>query len=168
MSALMHGTKGHPLHPPLTDAAIGMYSLATGLGVIGALGGIPEKAAVAMWLALVGGLVVTVPTALTGLFDWLTIERGTPVWRTATLHMTAMVSATALFLVSAWLQYRGYEHAYVRNVALTTTIAGFLVMAAGGWLGGAIVFVHGMRVLSEPDMPTSQAASPKSSEAPLA
>ena len=24
MSALMHGTKGHPLHPPLTDAAIGI------------------------------------------------------------------------------------------------------------------------------------------------
>jgi uncharacterized membrane protein len=166
MSALMHGTKGHPLHPPLTDAAIGMYSLATGLGVIGALGAIPEKAATAMWLALVGGLIVTVPTALTGLFDWLTIDRATPVWRTATLHMSAMVGATVLFLVSAWLQYRGYEHAYVRNAALATTIAGFLVMVTGGWLGGAIVFVHGMRVLSEPDLPTRQAAAPRSGEEP--
>jgi uncharacterized membrane protein len=164
MSALLHGTKGHPLHPPLTDAAIGMYSLATGLAIIGALGGIPEEAAVAMWLALVGGLIVTVPTALTGLLDWLTIDRAAPVWRTATLHMAVMVTSTLLFLVSALLQYRGYEHAYVRNAAVATTILGFVVMATGGWLGGTVVYVHGMRVLGEPDMPTRQAASPTPAE----
>jgi uncharacterized membrane protein len=166
MSALLHGTKGHPLHPPLTDAAIGMYTLAAGLGVIGALGGISGKAAVGMWLALIGGLIVTVPTAASGALDWLTIPRDTPVWRTATLHMACMLAATALFVVSAWLQYRGYEHAYVRNAALVTTLAGFILMAAGGWLGGAIVYVHGMRVLSLPDTPTRQAVSPVTEERP--
>ncbi|MDP9255644.1 MAG: DUF2231 domain-containing protein [Actinomycetota bacterium] len=166
MSALMHGTKGHPLHPPLTGVVIGMYSLATGLGVVGALGGVPEKAAVGMWLALVGGLIATVPTALTGLLDWLTISRDTPVWRTATLHMAVMLSATGLFVVSAWLQYRGYEHAYVRNAALATTLVGFVLLSTGGWLGGAIVYVHGMRVLGLPELPTSRTVSPTSDEPP--
>jgi len=27
------------------------------------------------------------------------------------------------------------------------TLVGFLVLTAGGWLGGAVVFVHGTRVL---------------------
>src|SRR5438067_5844301 len=94
---LVSGLPGNPLHPPLTDATIGMYVLAGGLAIIGSAGGIESAAAKAMWLALIGGLIVSVPTALTGLVDWLWIEWGSARWRTATLHLTAMVSAVALF-----------------------------------------------------------------------
>src|SRR5436309_13673790 len=94
---LVRGLAGHPLHPPLTDATIGMYVLAAGLAIIGKAGGIQLAAAKGMWLALIGGLIVSVPTALTGLVDWLWIEWGSARWRTATLHLTAMVSAVALF-----------------------------------------------------------------------
>ena len=41
---LLRGIGGHPLHPPLTDATIGMFVLATALAVIGALGWIEEAA----------------------------------------------------------------------------------------------------------------------------
>jgi hypothetical protein len=34
------------------------------------------------------------------------------------------------------------------------------VLTVGGWLGGAITYVHGMRVLSLPDEPATRAASP--------
>jgi hypothetical protein len=33
-------------------------------------------------------------------------------------------------------------------------------MSLGGWLGGAIVFVHGMRVLGLPKEPALRAVSP--------
>src|SRR5438105_13722884 len=88
---LIRGLPGHPLHPPLTDATIGMYVLACGLAIIGAAGGIESAAAKAMWLALIGGLIVSGPTALTGLADWLGIQWGRPRWRTATLPLTAEV-----------------------------------------------------------------------------
>jgi uncharacterized membrane protein len=55
MGKLLHGLPGHPLHPPLTDATIGMFVLATGLSVVGAVGWIEEAAGKAAWLALVGG-----------------------------------------------------------------------------------------------------------------
>src|SRR5215472_16695304 len=97
---LLHGTPGHPAHPPLTDATIGMFVLATGLAVIGSLGWIESSAAPAMWLALIGGLIVAVPTAVTGFAEWLTIDGGTGRWRTATLHLTAMGTAVALFAVA--------------------------------------------------------------------
>lgn len=152
---LIRGLPGHPLHPPLTDATIGMYVLAAGLAVIGAAGAIKLAAAKGMWLALIGGLIVSVPTALTGLADWLTIEWGSPRWRTATLHLTAMVSAVTLFALAAWQQYDGYRHGDVTTAGLVLTLCAVAVLTVGGWLGGTLVFVHGTRVLGErpPDAP---------------
>ena len=102
---LLRGLPGHPLHPPLTDATIGIYTAATIFGVLSVLGVSEENTAHAWWLALVVGLVVTVPTALTGLAEWLTIRRGTELWKTATAHLAAMVSATVLFLLAEPDQY---------------------------------------------------------------
>jgi uncharacterized membrane protein len=103
-----------------------------------------------MWLALIGGLIVAVPTATTGMVDWLAIEWGTARWRTATLHLTAMVSAVALFALAAWRQYHGYQHGHVTTGGLILTLAGAAVLTLGGWLGGSLVFVHGTRVLARP------------------
>ena len=80
----LRGFAGHPLHPPCTDATIGMFVLASGLAVIGSAGAIKEPAGKAMWLALIGGLIAAVPAATTGFVDWLFIEWGTARWRTAT------------------------------------------------------------------------------------
>ena len=40
------------------------------------------------------------------------------------------------------------------------TLAGFLVLTLGGWLGGTVVFTYGMRVLKLVDEPTERAISP--------
>jgi uncharacterized membrane protein len=103
VSKLIEGTPGHPLHPPLTDATIGMFALGAGLAVIGYAGGLGDAAAKAMWLAL------AVPSALTGLAEWLSISRGTPLFRTATSHLLAMVAAVAIFALAAWRQWSGWH-----------------------------------------------------------
>jgi uncharacterized membrane protein len=143
----LRGLAGHPLHPPLTDATIGMFVLAAGLAVIGSAGAIREPAGKAMWLALIGGLIVAVPTAGTGLVDWLFIEWGSARWRTATAHMIAMVTAVVLFALAAWQQHPGYVEGHVTTAGLVLSLAGLAVLTLGGWLGGSVVFVHGMRVL---------------------
>lgn len=155
---ILQGVEGHPAHPPLTGAAIGMYTLAAALGVIGAAGGIEDAAGKGMWLALLGGLAAGAAAALTGLLDWLEIPRGTPVRRTATTHMVVMVTATVLFLVSALLQYDGFHDGRVVGFALVTTLVGYAVLAFGGWLGGSLVFVHGMRVVGEREAPALRGA----------
>ena len=154
------GLPGHPLHPPLTDATIGIYTGATAFGVLSALGVSDENMATAWWLALVIGLVVTVPTALTGLIDWLSIERGTPLWRTATSHGLAMVTATVFFLLAAIFGHGGYVDGEVYGGALALTLIGFGCLTLGGWLGGTVVFVHGMRVLNLVHEPSTRAAAP--------
>ena len=159
-SYLIRGLPGHPLHPPLTDATIGLYTGAAVLGVLSALGVSEENTATAWWLALVLGLVVTGPTALTGLADWLGISRGTPLWRTATVHLLSMVTATVFFLLAAIFGHGGYVDREVGGSALALTLVGYAFLTLGGWLGGGIVFVHGMRVLNLVDEPAARAASP--------
>ena len=151
LSVVLRGRPGHPAHPPLTDATIGMFVLAVGLAVLGRAGVSEAKLGPAMWLALIGGLVVAAPTAVTGFADWLQISWGTAMWRTATVHLTAMVTAVALFAVAAWLQWPGYKHGTVTGSGLALAVAGLVALTAGGWFGGAIVFVHGMRVEKEHD-----------------
>jgi uncharacterized membrane protein len=160
LSYLLKGLPGHPLHPPLTDATIGTYTAATAFGVLSALGVSEHNTATAWWLALILGLVITGLTALTGLVDWLSITWGSPLWRTATVHMFAMLTATVFFLLAAIFGHGGYVDGEVTTGSLILTLVGFGSLTLGGWLGGTVVFVHGMRVLNLVEEPTTRAAAP--------
>ena len=157
---LLTGLPGHPTHPPLTDATIGLYTGAAAFAVLSAVGVSEENMAIAWWLALVAGLVVTVPTAATGLLDWLKISRGTPLWRTATAHLSAMVTATLVLVAAALVGHAGYVEREVTTGALVLTLVGFAVLTLGGWLGGTVVYVHGMRVLNLVGEPAHRAVAP--------
>jgi uncharacterized membrane protein len=160
LSYLWRGLPGHPLHPPLTDATIGSYTVAAVAGFASVIGVAHVTAAHAWWIALVIGLISTVFTAATGFADWLTIEWGTPLWKTATLHMGSMLTATVFFLIAALIGHSGYTHAAVHAGPFALTVVGFAFLTLGGWLGGAIVYVHGMRVLNLVEEPPERAAAP--------
>jgi uncharacterized membrane protein len=160
LSYLWRGLPGHPLHPPLTDAVIGAYTVATVLALLDVLSIVDQNAAKGWWLALLVGLVVTAPTALTGLLDWLTITWGSPLWRTATTHMLTMLAGTGFFLVAAIVGYDGYTDGNVTAAGFVLTAVGFVLLTGGGWIGGSIVFVHGMRVLNLVDEPALRASAP--------
>jgi uncharacterized membrane protein len=160
MKWLLKGPAGHPLHPPLTDATIGAYTFATIMSVLSRVGVSEHNTTTAWWLALITGLAITLPTALTGFLDWLDIARGTPLWRTATLHLGAMLTATVVFAITAGAGHGDYVDGMISGGSLVLTLVGFAVLTTGGWLGGANVFVHGMRVLSLVDEPTKRAVSP--------
>jgi uncharacterized membrane protein len=163
-SYLVHGLPGHPLHPPLTDFTIGAYAFATVAGILSKVGVAEHAFAQAWWLAIVVALVSTVLTAAAGFADWLTISWGTELWKTATIHAVVMVVAGLLFLLAAILGHGGYVDHAVTSGAFVLTLLGFVVLTAGGWLGGAITYVHGMRVLSLPEEPAAKAAAPVPSE----
>lgn len=160
LSYLWHGLPGHPIHPPLTDATIGAYTFAAIAALADVLSLSDDAAAHGWWLALVIGLIVTVPTALTGLLDWLTITWWTPLWRTATWHLIAMVSATIFFLLAAILGKDAFDSGSLSAGDVVLTLIGFGLLTLGGWLGGTITFVHGMRVLNLVEEPALKAAAP--------
>lgn len=158
------GWPGKPSHPPLTDASIGAYTVGVAMLVLGALGVEEQAAAHGSLLAIGGGLAFALPTAVTGLLDWLDIPKGTPARTTATVHLFAMVAATVLFALTFVAQLGGYDDGNVTTLALALGIAAQLVLATGGYIGGTIVFVYGVRVLKRPDVPVSDALVPGRAE----
>ncbi len=157
---LIKGFPGHPTHPPMTDAAIGAYTAATALIVLGAFGVADEALAKGWWITLLVGLAFGAAAALTGFVDWLGISSGTPLKRTATTHMIVMLTATTLFVIAALTGWSGYDDSVIDTAPVVFMLLGFGALALGGWLGGSIVFVHGMRVLSLVDEPAVEASLP--------
>jgi uncharacterized membrane protein len=157
---LVRGLPGHPIHPPLTDATIGIYTFSLVAAVLSLLGVLEEGMAQAWWVALIVGLLFSAVTAATGWIDWLTITPRTPLRRTALTHGLVNLAATAAFAVAAIVGHADYADREVGAVAFVLTLLGYVLLTVGGWLGGTIVFVHGMRVLNLVDEPTRRAAAP--------
>src|SRR3954454_25085560 len=157
---LIKGWAGKPSHPPLTDASIGAYTVGVLMLVLGALGVEKEQMAHGSLLAISGGLVLALPTALTGFLDWLDIAPGTPRKTIATTHLLVMLTATLVF-AGTWLaQLDGYEHDKVKTLAWILGLAAESRLTVGGYLGGTLVFIFGVRVLKHEDATVIQAVVP--------
>jgi uncharacterized membrane protein len=160
LSYLIRGFPGHPLHPPLTDATIGLYTGSLVFALLSVAGVATEATAKGWWLLLIVGLIVGAATAVTGLADWLTITWRTELWWTATWHMLAMVGATIVFLLTAIFGHDDYVAGDLSGSSFVLTLLGYGALTLGGWLGGSVVFVHGMRVLNLVEEPTRRAVTP--------
>jgi uncharacterized membrane protein len=128
--------------------------------VLGAAGVEEEQMAHGALLAVSVGLILAAPTALTGLLDWLDIPKRTPARTVATIHLWLMVTATVLFALTWITQLDGYKDDEVRGLALALGLAAFAFLALGGNIGGANVFVYGIRVLKAEDTPPGEALNP--------
>jgi nitrite reductase/ring-hydroxylating ferredoxin subunit/uncharacterized membrane protein len=124
---------GHPLHAASTDLPIGLL---LGVVVLDLLG---QPAAAD--IVLVATIVTMVLSALAGLADYADTH-GTALTR-ATLHSTIMVVALVLLIVSAVLRSGAPAD---RSVPVALSIVGFLLVTAGAFVGGDVVYVLGNMV----------------------
>jgi uncharacterized membrane protein len=97
--------------------------------------------------ALVGGVVAAVLAASAGFVDYLSVANAKPrAFRTASAHLAVMLSVTCVAVVD--LVYRGAAPptgaGRVLHIAALAVVAAGL--GAGGWLGGHLVFHHGVGV----------------------
>ena len=155
----LRGFTGKPLHPPLTDVPIGAYVLAAAFDVVSWLWHSESwstdffKAAT---LCLVGGLIVSLATALTGFMDWrVSTPKGTQARRTANAHGLTMLIVTGLVLIDIVWRLGSYDVAAPTTsaalAALTVVIA--LLLAFGATIGGTLVFDYGFNVRTAGDSP---------------
>jgi uncharacterized membrane protein len=78
---------------------------------------------------LVAGLIVSVPTALTGFWDWLkSTPKHTQAWRTANWHMAVMLTVTAIVIVDILVRLANWDAGYAEpTVLILSLVAGGLV-----------------------------------------
>lgn len=153
LSALVKGFAGHPLHPPLTDATIGALTVGTIATVLAWLGLLVDMFAPTAVAAFVIGLVLAVPTSITGLADLLDLESRAPAQTVGFVHLVLMVVAAFGFLAAVLLLWPAVDGAEVTAAATAVAVGSFLVLTAGGWVGGTLVYVYGVRVLARSDTP---------------
>jgi uncharacterized membrane protein len=157
---LVKGFPGKPSHPPLTDASIGAYTVGALMLLLGSLEVEEPEMAHGALLALSLGLLLAAPTAVTGLLDWWELPRGAPARKLATIHLFTMVTATVLFALTWLAHLDGYDTGRVETPAVVLGLLALTVLAVGGYLGGTLAFVYGVRVLKRPDTTVPDALVP--------
>jgi len=143
---------GHPLHAILTDLPIGCFTLAFIWNIVALIANAQPWYAMTFW-AMLTGLILVVPTALVGLLDYAKVlERKHPGRGTATFHLVANVSATLFFLLS--LIFRGGPGLLggpARFGTFILALVGVALLSLGGYLGGHLVYHHGVGVPPDGD-----------------
>jgi nitrite reductase/ring-hydroxylating ferredoxin subunit/uncharacterized membrane protein len=130
----LHGRwLGHPLHPAATDIPIGILGMVIVFDLIGQ--------PVAADVSLVAGIVFMVASALAGFADYADTD-GTARVR-ATVHATLMVGALLLYGLS--LVLRAGEPVD-RTVPFVLSVMAFLILSAGAYVGGDVVYALGNMV----------------------
>ncbi|GIG29691.1 DUF2231 domain-containing protein [Cellulomonas marina] len=124
---------GHPLHPVLTDAPVGLWTSSVVLDLVGGEG---AQDAADRLLGL--GVLAAVPAVITGLADWSAGDTG--VRRVGVVHAALNGVALAGFAGAWLLRRRGH-----RRAGVAASLASFGIAGGGAYLGGHLAYATGAR-----------------------
>ena len=141
---------GHPLHPALVHFPIVGWALAPVFSGISVVTQDPAWWRYSWW-SLAGGALMALPAMLAGFMDLMAIPVEHPGQAVAQRHMLLMGSAwsmSVLTLVMCPL------HAAVQTgspwLGFSLSLAGFVLLAAGGYAGARLVYDFGIGQSGKP------------------
>ncbi len=127
---------GHPLHAVLTDVPIGILFLV----IVFDFFAMPDAA---FW-ALAIGILAMLAAAVAGYADYADTDG--KARERATLHSSLMLLALVFYLVSFALRSGKGPLDAVDGPAALLSVVGFLILSAGAYVGGDVVYVLGNMV----------------------
>jgi uncharacterized membrane protein len=138
----------HPLHPILVPLPIGLWVFSLACDLIYAVGwggAIWDDVA---FYAMAGGLIGAFKAAVPGLLDYWSLTDPS-VKKVATLHMGTNLVVMALVTVNLWVRA---QYSATVGVPLALSVMSILLLGVTGWLGGELVYVHGVGVEPQHDI----------------
>lgn len=134
----------HPLHPALVHFPVACWSLATACDLASVLwSGVHWQ--LAGVLMAIGTLVATVAMAV-GLIELPDLEPGSAPSRDARRHMLLAACAWSCYAGSLLLRVEGGALVRPGPLAIALGSLGFMALCGAGWMGGKLVYVHGIGV----------------------
>ena len=130
----------HPLHPMLVAVPIGLWVFSLVCDLIHVFGGTSPNWPIVAYYTLIGGIVGALVAAVPGFIDMLSLPWGTK--RIALIHMSINLTVVALYVVNAWLRRRGAPE----MTPVWLSVIAVLMLVVSGWLGGKMVYEHGVAV----------------------
>lgn len=137
---------GHPVHPILQAIPAAVLPASTTFDVLARLAGDEKGLSKAGHYSLIFGLLGGAGAAATGVLDYYEIENR-PVRRTALYHGLANAALLSCYLMSLRRRKKGRAD----GVALLLSIIGASLIGLSGYLGGELVYTHGVRVGEDED-----------------
>jgi len=146
---------GHPIHPMLIPFPMALWVFSLIADVVFLLGG---DAAWKDWIAfysLLGGIIGAAAAAVFGIIDWLSIK-DPAVKRTADWHARLNVIALLIFAASFYLRTTAGSSwmGGSMTIPVSLSVVGVILITISGYLGGELVFKHGVAVNPQSDTPT--------------
>ncbi len=131
----------HPIHPMLVVFPIGLWAFSLVSDLIYLFKEMPLWSELALY-TIAGGLIGAIAAAVPGLIDMLAIT-DVRARKIARDHLILNASAIVIFGLSLLVRISAEPGA---PLAIILSFAGILVLAVSGWLGGELVYVHGIGV----------------------
>ena len=138
---------GHPVHPMLVHFPVAFWTVAA-VAYIAAAAGV-EGAAAAAKFSNGAGLIMALLAMTAGLMELRLIDSRSAAMRVATSHMMAMAAAWVCFMLALVMTISSGASLDKQIAQLASAAAasvGFLLMSAGGWLGGRLVYELGIGI----------------------
>jgi uncharacterized membrane protein len=138
---------GHPLHGLLVHLPTPLWPAAFVFDLL-TYGGIESNALVqAAFYAIALGLAFALLAVPTGIADWIDIKRERPAWRLGLAHMILNLMGAGLWAVNLALRLDTFASARAAPAEwVLLSLAGVALLAVSGYLGGRMVFQHGISV----------------------
>jgi uncharacterized membrane protein len=133
---------GHPLHSMLVHFPLALWFLVFPLEAAAVWVGWGPGWRLAFWVNLLA-LLCAVPTALAGLLDFLKIGEARAS-AAGNRHLYVMVTVVAVFAGEAFFHGRVPPEGSRAFLNLGLSLGGALLLTWGSWLGGELVFRHGV------------------------
>lgn len=135
---------GHPLHAVLSDFPLALLGTSLLWDAVGLWRGEAVWWAISFWTIALG-LAAAVLTALAGAVDYAAIPQDHPAGATALRHMMLMIAALCPYVISVVLR-GGPQPPAGTNLYVVPALeaVGLLLLSAGGWFGGHLVFHYGI------------------------
>jgi uncharacterized membrane protein len=141
---------GHPIHPMLIPFPIGLLVFSLIADFIYLWRGNPVWENYVAFDTLLAGIIGAAAAAIPGVIDWLTLTDRATV-KIANWHARVNVITLVIFIASFYLRTTSGA-AWIPNMTrlpLFLSIVGVIGLAIAGWLGGEMVFRHGVAVTAE-------------------
>ena len=137
---------GDPTHPAVVHFPLALYPATVLFDLLAFTRADGSVCTHGAFILIFAASIAAVGAMATGFAQLPDIPPGSPAWKTAMLHMSIQTTAGCIFLVSLLLRLRHVDDVHPPIAAVLCAVIGTGALFYGSWLGGHIVFSHGVSV----------------------
>jgi uncharacterized membrane protein len=137
----------HPLHGAVVHVPVALWPAAFLFDLLSYAGVGANPVVRLSFVAIAFGLAAAAIAVPTGVVDWSEIKQEKPAWKIGLYHMGANLIVIILYAVNLGLRLENFRDATrVTPIQLTLSGIGTLVLFVSAYLGGLMVYDHGIGV----------------------